>query len=290
MANALPTLTPRRDDAHKGDFGRALLIGGSRGMAGAIALAGLATLRSGAGLVRLAVPDRTLETVAAFEPCFMTTSLPNDSSGRINLAARDALGPLLDAATCVALGPGIGRSDELNQLVEWLYVACPKPLVIDADALNALSAREQPLAGAAGTRILTPHPGEFSRLAKPEQKQSWEEQAARAEAMARKFVGDGRSLTIVLKGSGSLVTDGVRSVRNQTGNPGMATGGSGDVLTGIITALVCQGLSPFEAAWLGCHVHGLSGDLAAAKYGETAMIARDLIEFLPAAFQALKGG
>jgi ADP-dependent NAD(P)H-hydrate dehydratase len=280
MSPPLPSLPPRKADAHKGDFGRALLIGGSHGMTGAIALSGMATLRSGAGLVKLAVPDRCLDTIAAFEPCYMTAPLTSDKQGLISWAARDQLHELLEAADCIAIGPGIGRSGDVQQLVQWLYRSCPKPLVIDADALNALAARTHPLAEPAGPRILTPHPGEFARLSKQQGKLSWEEQAGRAEQLAREF-----GVVVILKGSRSLIAAGEQSARNATGNPGMATGGSGDVLTGIITALVCQHLSPFAAAHLGCHVHGLAGDLAAERYGQVAMIARDLLEFLPVAFK-----
>jgi len=280
MSTPLPSLPPRKPDAHKGDFGRALLVGGSRGMAGAISLAGMASLRSGAGLVKLAVPDCCLETIAGLDPCYMTIPLSSDQDGRISARAKDKLVESLEPATCVALGPGIGRSDELNQLVQWLYTTCTKPMVIDADALNALATRDKPLAGPAGPRILTPHPGEFARLLKNEEKLSWLQQARRAEALAKEF-----GVVIVLKGHRSLITDGERSVRNTTGNPGMAKGGSGDVLTGIITALVCQGLTPLDAAHLGCHVHGYAGDLAAAKWGQVSLIARDLLRYLPRAFQ-----
>ena len=142
--------------------------------------------------------------------------------------------------------------------------------------------RLEPLASPGGPRILTPHPGEFARLAKLAQPLDWDSQARLASEMAARF-----GVVIVLKGSRSLITNGTRNVRNLTGNPGMATGGSGDVLTGLITALVCQGLSPFDAAYLGCHVHGLAGDLAAEKFGQVSLIARDLIDFLPGAFRQL---
>lgn len=280
MSTPLPSLPPRKPDSHKGDFGRALLVGGSRGMAGAIALAGMATLRSGAGLVKLAVPDRCLETVAALEPCYMTVPLPDDSQGRLNLRAKEPLLELIESATCVAIGPGIGRSEELSALIEALYVTCEKPMVIDADALNALAARSAPLAHPAGPRILTPHPGEFARLKKDAEKSTWLQKARQAEALAAEH-----GVVMVLKGHRSLITDGPRSVRNTTGNPGMATGGSGDVLTGIITALVCQGLQPYEAAHLGCHVHGYAGDLAVHKWGEVSLIARDLLRYLPQALR-----
>ena len=281
---SLPRLPPRHSDSHKGDFGRALLIGGSQGMAGAIALAGMACLRSGAGLVKLAVPECILDCVAGFEPSYMTLPLPCDSSGYLFAAALDQLKPQLEEATCVAVGPGLAKSAELSQLVRRLYTTLPRPLVIDADALNALAGIEGGLTQAAGPRILTPHPGEFRRLARypKEAKVSRVEQIDHAQELAKDH-----NLVIVLKGHHSVITDGTRQAINKTGNPGMATGGTGDVLTGVITALVCQGLSPFEAAVLGAHVHGLAGDLAAAELGQVSLVASDLLTYLPKAFQKL---
>jgi ADP-dependent NAD(P)H-hydrate dehydratase len=280
----LPQLPPRRPDAHKGDFGRALLIGGSRGMAGAIALAGKSCLRSGAGLVKLAVPECILDTVAAFEPSYMTTPLACDSAGCLFAQARDQLQPLIDAATCIAVGPGLARSAELTNLVRGLYTSVSQPMVIDADGLNALAAAADGLAKPAGPRILTPHPGEFARLAKTpgDAKPTRDEQVNQAQQLAA-----AHGIVILLKGHRTIVTDGSRLAENTTGNPGMATGGTGDVLTGIITALVCQGLSPFDAAVLGAHIHGLAGDLAAADLGQVALIASDLIDYLPRAFQSI---
>ena len=281
---SLPKLPPRSADSHKGDFGRALLIGGSRGMAGAISLAGMSCLRSGAGLVKLAVPECILDTVAGFEPSYMTLPLPCDSSGYLFAAAYDQLAPLIEEATCVAVGPGLAKSADLSQLVRKLYTSLRQPLVIDADALNALASLDGGLTQAAGPRILTPHPGEFSRLAKYPRgaKVSRVEQIAHAKELARDH-----QLVIVLKGHHSVITDGSREAINTTGNPGMATGGTGDVLTGVITALVCQSLSPFDAAVLGAHVHGLAGDLAAKELGPVSLIASDLVTHLPKAFQAV---
>jgi NAD(P)H-hydrate epimerase len=280
----LPQLPPRRPDAHKGDFGRALLIGGSRGMAGAIALAGMACLRSGAGLVKLAVPKCILDTVAGFEPSYMTMPLPCDRTGRIKLRSPKKLAKFLEPATCVACGPGLGRSHRLEFFVRTLYECSPQPLVVDADGLNALSATDNGLTNPAGPRILTPHPGEFARLAKtPEDaKFTRDEQISQAQQLATDH-----NFVILLKGHRTVITDGTRTVENNTGNPGMATGGTGDVLTGIITALVCQGLSPFDAAVLGAHVHGLAGDLAAAELGQVSLIASDLLKYLPKAFLAV---
>ena len=278
----LPQLPPRKPDSHKGDFGHALLVGGSRGMAGAISLSGMACLRSGAGLVKLAVPECVLETVAGFEPSYMTVPLVCDSSGYLFPQAFDQLTEHLDAATCVAVGPGLGRSNDLTQFVRRLYTTVRQPLVIDADGLNDLAALQDGLADPAGPRILTPHPGEFARLFKSDPKLTRDEQSVRA----KQFAAD-RGIVILLKGQRTLITDGSQSVSNSTGNPGMATGGTGDVLTGVITALVCQGMSPFDAAVLGAHVHGLAGDLAAAEMGQVSLIASDLLRYLPKAFQAV---
>jgi len=282
MTDSLPRLPPRRPDAHKGDFGRALLIGGSRGMAGAIALAGMSCLRSGAGLVKLAVPECILDAVAGFEPSYMTVPLVCDSSGYLFPQAFEQLALHLDAATCVACGPGLGRSHDLTQLVHKLYTTVKQPLVIDADGLNALAALPDGLANPGGPRILTPHPGEFARLIRSDAKLSRDEQIARAKQLAAE-----RKIIVLLKGQHTIVTDGSRVAENTTGNPGMATGGTGDILTGVITALVCQGLTPFDAAVLGAHVHGLAGDLAAAKLGQVSLIASDLLRYLPRAFQAV---
>jgi ADP-dependent NAD(P)H-hydrate dehydratase len=281
MSDALPRLTPRAADSHKGDFGRALLIGGSRGMAGAVSLSGMAALRGGAGLVKLAVPDVCVETVAGFEPSYMTVPLPCDAKGRIAGAARETLAAVLEEATCVACGPGLGQSEELFALVEWLYTSLSKPLVIDADGLNLLAKRQVPLAGAGGPRILTPHPGEFRRLCGGEKLDADGAQQQAIELAGRYGV------VLVLKGSRTLITDGDRQYRNATGNPGMATGGTGDVLTGLTTAIFGQGLSPLDAARLAVHIHGRAGDLAAETLGQVGMIARDLLDYLPAALREI---
>jgi NAD(P)H-hydrate epimerase len=253
-------------------------------MAGAISLAGKSCLRSGAGLVKLAVPECILNTVAGLEPSYMTVPLACDRAGRFRARSPRKLADFLDAATCVACGPGLGRSKRLQSFVTSLYGSLTKPLVIDADGLNALAAVDDGLANPAGPRILTPHPGEFARLAKAphDEKPSRDEQIAEAKQLAA-----AHGIVIVLKGHRTVITDGQQLAENTTGNPGMATGGTGDALTGIITALVCQGLSPFDAAVLGVHVHGLAGDLAAAELGQVSLIASDLLTYLPKAFQAV---
>jgi len=281
---ALPRLPKRPADAHKGHFGLALVVGGSRGMSGAVALAGMAALRGGAGLVRLAVPEPCLDPVAAVEPSYMTAGLPWDRSGRIELAALPEITRLAGTATVVACGPGMGRSLGLNVLVSRLYTTLPNPMVVDADGLNALACRPEVLPRPGGPRILTPHPGEFARLVGSGRVPPERREAAAADLAARCGV------VVVLKGHKTCITDGQRRAINTTGNPGMATGGSGDVLTGLIAALACQGLAPFDAAQLGVYLHGLAGDLAAESLGQESLIAGDLVRFLPEAFKRLQRG
>lgn len=282
----LPKLAPRAVDSHKGTFGHALVVGGSRGMAGSISLTGLSTLRSGAGLVTLVVPRSIQDVVAGFNPSYMTHGLA-DANEHVVEAAADEVLDLSESMTAVALGPGLGRTPGVADFVTRLYREVKLPMVFDADALVALAENKEVLHAAAGPRILTPHPGEFARLTgvKPAGDDTTRAQAAGELASASGSTS--ASTIVVLKGHHTVVTDGRRYSLNQTGNPGMATGGTGDVLTGIITALLCQGLTPFEAARLGCHVHGKAGDLAAEQLGQISLIASDLIDYLPAAFQSL---
>lgn len=272
-------LAPRQAEAHKGTFGTALVVGGSLGMTGAVGLAGMAALRGGAGLVRLAVADVCLATVAAYEPSYMTVALPSDRRGRISLRAFDQIERLAASATAVACGPGLARSPGLDALVGRLYRSLPQPMIVDADALNALSARPESLDAPGGPRILTPHPGEFARLAGA--KLEGDRRRELAVELARRW-----RAVLVLKGHRTLVTDGQRQTLNTTGNPGMASGGSGDVLTGLLAALACQGLAPFDAARLAVYLHGLAGDLAAQELGQVSMIATDLLRHLPRAIAA----
>jgi NAD(P)H-hydrate epimerase len=279
----LPRLPPRRPDSHKGSFGHALLIGGSRGMAGSISLSGMATQRSGAGLVTIATPEPCQATVAAYEPSYMTVAMPADAEGRLDAAALDPLRELISNATVVALGPGLKQSPALAELIATLYREITLPMVVDADGLNALAARRFALAQHAGPRVLTPHPGEFKRL--------MGEAAVPADrTAAARSLADQANVVVVLKGHGTVIADRTRTAINSTGNPGMATGGTGDVLTGIVSGMLCQGLDAFEAAQLGVYLHGLAGDLAAESLGQVSLIASDLIQFLPAAFQKYFSG
>ena len=284
--DTVPKLPPRPVEGHKGTFGRVLVIAGSRGMTGAAVLCGSAALRGGAGLVQMAVPGEVLPTVAAGNPCYLTSAFPQDMRGRLSAAAAD---DLVDVAATwsdiVAVGPGLGLSEAIPRLMAALFQRANKPLVVDADGLNALvrlpaqewGARRHPI-------VLTPHPGEFGRLCD----QPADAVRDRREELATAYAAD-RQVILVLKGHRTVVTDGNRLYRNDTGNPGMATGGTGDVLTGLIAALIGQRLDPFDAAVLGVRVHGRAGDLAAKDLGQTALIATDLLAYLPAALQEVGG-
>jgi len=281
LIKTTPTLPPRPRDSHKGRFGTVLVLAGSRGMAGAAALCGASALRSGAGLVRVASPAEIQPTVASFEPSYMTYPLPCDDEGLIRLEpARPILERLITTTDIIAVGPGLGQSDDIRQLLRFLITATAKPMVIDADGLNALVGQTDLLAGLNRPVVLTPHPGEFSRLMGVD---IAEVQANRVE-LAAELATLSEPLVVVLKGAGTVVTDGGRYFVNATGNPGMATGGAGDVLTGVIAALLGQKLPAFEAAQLGVFLHGLAGDIARDQNGEIGLIAGDIVDALPDAF------
>ena len=280
IIETIPKLKPRAVDAHKGDFGKVCIIAGSIGMSGAAALAGRAALRAGAGLVRVATPKNVLPIVASIEPSFTTIALPEDSVGRISAKAINTILNAVSENDAVAFGPGVGVSGALRSVLEVLLQQEKLPLIIDADGLNNLAALKNWPAKLKAKLILTPHPGEMKRLWSsvfreplPTDRQQQAEQLAQHT-----------KTVVVLKGAGTVVTEGQKVYINKTGNPGMATAGSGDVLTGAITALVGQGLSNFDASVLGVYIHGLAGDIAAEKVGQVSLMATDIIESLPDAF------
>lgn len=280
----LPRLGPRSRKTSKRDYGRVVIVGGAAGMAGAPALAGMAALKSGAGLVEVLVPEVVAAITASFDPCLMTRGFSSDPDGTFARTAEPLLQERLVTATAAAIGPGMGRSSAVAAIVQSLWRDLPQPAVFDADALWALAA-VQPAERLqhAGPRVLTPHAGEMLRLVGHDPASPRARDRAWLEAMATEMAATSDAI-VVLKGPATLITDGNRQAHNETGNPGMATGGTGDVLTGVIAALVAQGLSAFDAARLGTWIHGRAGDLAATEVGEISMTARDLLERLPAAF------
>lgn len=277
--DVIPKPPARPGDSHKGTYGSALVVAGSAGMSGAAILSGVGALRSGAGLVFLAVPDAILSIVAGAEPSYLTIGLPSDASGHIGDGA-SVLRQAIHGKSAVAIGPGLGQSATLQSIVSDLYTTCELPLVVDADGLNLLAETGREMSHHAGARILTPHPGEFGRLIGRTASEVQEHRQTLAIEFARRH-----QVVLVLKGHGTVITDGDRTAVNQTGNSGMSTGGTGDVLTGLIVGLLAQGMPPFDAARLGVHLHGLAGDLAAAELTQPGLIASDLPRFLGAAWK-----
>ncbi|MDP7287183.1 MAG: NAD(P)H-hydrate dehydratase [Phycisphaerae bacterium] len=279
---------PRRPAAaHKGDFGRVLVVGGSRGMIGAPALSGNAAFRGGAGLVVLAVPETVQLAVASL--CWCATSVPLTCAddGQLNAEALRQVARAAEGCDVVAVGPGMGVGTVQQNIIRTVLDQT-HPVVLDADGLNNLveipdwpELRNCPL-------VLTPHPGEFARLTGLDAAavQVGRESAA-IGAVEKWDRPESPPLVCLLKGAGTVVTDAARVYVNDTGNPGMATGGSGDVLTGLVAALIAQGLAPFDAACLGARIHGMAGDVGAAEVGEISLTAADLLDFLPDAIRTV---
>ena len=279
----LPKLPARETEAHKGTFGKVLVVAGSAGMSGAAAIAAKSALRSGAGVVNLAIPKSILPIVAGIEPSYVTIPLAEDRNGKIcSKATRDVLNHA-GQSSCVAFGPGIGVSNALLSIATTLIAQPNLKLVIDADGLNNLAKDNSWPNRKQASIILTPHPGEFKRL----WKSLIREQMPAGRTEQAVMLAERTGCVVVLKGAGTVVTDGSKVYVNTTGNPGMATAGAGDVLTGVITALAGQGLGDFDAAAMGVYIHGLAGDIAADKFGETSLIATDIIDSLPEAFKKL---
>ena len=280
IIEGIPKLKPRAIDAHKGDFGKVLIIAGSVGMSGAAALAGRAALRAGAGLVRVATAKSAQPIVASIEPSYTTIPLAEDNMGRISAKAINTILKAISENDAVAFGPGTGVSGDLQSVVQTLLEQEQLRLVIDGDGLNNLCKLKNWPSKLKAEVILTPHPGEMKRL--------WsglfrEELPPDRQQQAVQLAQHTKTI-VVLKGAGTVVTDGQKVYVNKTGNPGMATAGSGDVLTGVITALIGQGLANFDAAVLGVYIHGLAGDIAAKKIGQVSLIATDIAEALSDSF------
>jgi len=267
----LPGLPPRPDDGHKGTFGTVAVVGGSLRMPGAAALCATAALRSGAGLVKVAGPLQVLSSVLAIQP----------SATGVGLKDLTALRG--DGRSVLAIGPGLGKANGVEALVSG-FLDWPNPLVLDADGLNALATSGQCAREGGGPWVLTPHPGEFRRLA-----EAFEIEGDPVDPVMRPgaaaALASATGAVVVLKGTDTVVTDGRRAYRNTTGNPALATGGTGDVLTGLIAGLIAQGAEPFAAAVLGTHFHGDTADYWAETHGRRGLLAMELAHGLPAAFQ-----
>jgi NAD(P)H-hydrate epimerase len=279
-------LHARQRDAHKGTFGHVVVAGGSTGFSGAVVLAARAAVRGGAGLVTAAVPEHLVQVVDAGSIESMTLGLPKLGKGW----SRGAVEPLLQTIVertspgALALGPGLGLSDDARVLARQIVARSAAPVVLDADGISAFAGDARALLARDSDLVITPHPGELARLLGVPVPAVTESRWEHARQAARET-----GAVVVLKGRQTLISDpALGTWVNPTGNPGMASGGSGDVLTGVVAALLAQGLDPPAAARLGVYAHGLAGDLAAERWGELSMAACDLVDELGAAFRSLE--
>ena len=286
-ADAAPLLAARPANSHKGNFGHPMVIAGSRGKSGASILASRAALRTGAGLVTAAIPESVQPIVAAAQAELMTEAIAESDGHFAGTLAAGTLKHLLEGKTAIVFGPGVGVSPDTTQLLEWLMAeaAAPdRPLLIDADGLNALASIGcENAATARGPLVMTPHPGEMARLLKT----STAEVNANRISAAR-TLADKTGACVLLKGARSVMAspDGAVCI-NSSGNPGMATPGMGDALCGIVGALLARKMAPFDALTLGVFLHGFAADQVAAHRGKVGYLAGDLIEELPAAMDAI---
>ena len=277
----LPPLPQRGPGFHKGQAGRILVIAGSAGMTGAGAMASLSCLRAGGGVVLWAIP-RSLNAIGeAVNMEVMTLPIPDTPSGAPAMDAREILVEAARETDCVVLGPGLPVAGDTGELMRLLIPEIFPPLIVDGGAFSAIGTDMMIIRKRQSPTIITPHPGEMGRIVG---KTAADVQAKRGEFAARYAKLSGA--IVALKGHDTIVANGQDIYTNRSGNPGMATAGSGDVLCGVIAALVGQGIAPFDAAKLGVFLHGLAGDLATAEMGMHGVIASDIIGHLPAAFKA----
>jgi ADP-dependent NAD(P)H-hydrate dehydratase / NAD(P)H-hydrate epimerase len=276
-----PLIALRPAESNKGNYGHALVVGGSLGKAGSAAMAGIAVLRSGAGLSTVATPKSALGTVAGFHPELMTEPLSETEGGTISTNALGRIVELAKGKTVIAIGPGISRDPQTSELVRALVAKLQLPTVVDADGLNAFEGRTAELNGKDRTLVITPHPGEMARLVGSSIAEVQKDRLAVARNFAREH-----ELIVVLKGHRTLVVrpDGGAWV-NTTGNPGMATGGTGDILTGMVAGMIAQhSKDAFRSVLTAVHLHGLAGDVMCERVGQHSMVATDLLQGLGEAF------
>lgn len=281
----VPKILQRGPDTHKGDYGRIFILAGSVGMTGAACLCSMAALRAGAGIVTLGVPESLHGIIATKLTCVMTHPLPETHLKTLSELGRQDILDFSQRFDVIAIGPGLSQYMETRGLVLWLLQNLERPIVLDADGINALADNRDIIDKIKKHVILTPHPGEMAHLVGA--KSSQDIQSNRIE-IAKSFVRGKKNLTLVLKGYRTIVMNEEKFYINTTGNPGMATAGTGDVLTGMIAALLGQNYTPFDAAQLGVYLHGLAGDIAAQEKGEISLIATDVLENLHRAFLTYK--
>lgn len=273
----------RPDNAHKGSMGTLLNISGSYSMAGACVLSSLSALRSGVGLVKIALPKSIYPIVSSsvYEAVYLP--LGDDTCSTVDVSSLEYLLSQATESAAVLLGCGLQNTAKTREFVSEFVLNNDKPILIDADGINALSMNIDILAQTKAPVVLTPHPKEMSRITGYSVEHICANRQQVAQDFAKKF-----SVTVVLKGHNTIVTDGVSTYVNNTGNSGMAKGGSGDVLSGIIASLMAQGVDVLTSACMGVYIHGLSGDMAAHSLSKTAMLPSDLINTLPQVFRSLE--
>lgn len=277
-----PLIGPRPAESNKGSYGHVLVVGGSLGKAGSVAMAGMAALRSGAGLSTVSTPRSVLGTVAGFHPELMTEPLVETDAGTISSTALNRIEELAKGKSVLAIGPGISRDPQTAELVRTLVAKLQVPMVVDADGLNAFEGRADELRVKGRTLVITPHPGEMARLVGGTIADVQKDRLG----VARKFARE-HEVIVVLKGHRTLIVqpDGEAWV-NTTGNPGMATGGTGDVLTGMVAGMMAQNPKQvFLSVIAAVHLHSLAGDVMRERVGEHSMVATDLLKGLPEAFR-----
>ncbi|MBI4368448.1 MAG: NAD(P)H-hydrate dehydratase [Candidatus Omnitrophica bacterium] len=275
----------RKPGSHKGDYGRIFVLAGSEGLSGACYLTSMAALRSGAGLVTIGVPKTLLLPLAKRLTEAMMTPLPQTKAGTLSRAAFQPIQRFLKTQDVLAIGPGMSLNRDTQQVIRKTVLASTKPMVIDADGLNAFQGRVALFRKLKAPAVLTPHAGEFVRLFGGSKPKTDSERKRRAREASKRH-----RVIIVLKGHHTVVASPAGEIYvNQTGNPGMATGGSGDALTGVIAAMLGQNVKPFQAACFGVLIHGLAGDLVAQRTGEASLIASDILGALPLAFRKVLG-
>jgi ADP-dependent NAD(P)H-hydrate dehydratase / NAD(P)H-hydrate epimerase len=276
---------PRSAESNKGNYGHVLVVGGSVGKAGSVAMAGMAALRAGAGLSTVATPKSVLATVAGFHPELMTEPLQETRAGTISAGAEARLSALAKGKSVLAVGPGISRDPETAELVRTLVGKSDVPIVLDADGLNAFEDLTDELTGKGRLLVITPHPGEMARLAGCSTADVQKDRLGVARQFAREH-----EVIVVLKGHRTLVVQpNSEAWVNTTGNPGMSTGGTGDILTGMVAAMIAQ--NPKDAMLAVCaavHLHGLAGDVMRERVGEHSLVATDLLLGLPEAFERVR--
>lgn len=282
IPNDIKKLLPKRKpDTHKGDYGHVFVVAGSAGMTGAAALASTGALLSGSGLVTLGIPKSLNPIMEAKLTEVMTKPLPETDDQTLSEGAFSGIIKFAEKVNCVAIGPGLSRNYGTEKLVKELVISLDKPVVLDADGINALEGNASILSSAKAPIVITPHCGEMARLVSLSR-----EAIVKAKEKVAKNFASKYNVVCVLKGHRTVVAGPKgKAYVNLTGNPGMASGGVGDILTGMIASFIGQGIKPFDAAKLGVFLHGLAGDLAAKEKGEASLIASDILEKLPEAIR-----